>query len=133
MGVEHVGPDLGALAAGASTPVDVVFDCTGVAAGPPLALDVVRLGGEVVLVGVVDAGVNVSVDGGALLVKEVDIVPSIAYSEDDFAQGLADLQATADDPLAIVDAVVPLEDAADSLPAMAEPGGPVKVQVAPGR
>jgi threonine dehydrogenase-like Zn-dependent dehydrogenase len=132
MGAEHVGADVGTLAASLGELVDVVFDCTGVTAGPQLALDAVRLGGQIVLVGIVEAGERVAFDGGALLVKEVDVVPSVAYSEDDFSRGVADLQATLDDPVSIIESVVPLEETGDSLLAMAKPGGPVKVQVAPG-
>src|SRR5262249_24401121 len=91
MGVEHVGADLAALAGSLGELVDVVFDCTGVPAGPQLALDAVRLGGEIVLVGIVERGEHVAFDGGALLVKETNVVPSVAYSEDDFARGVTDL------------------------------------------
>jgi hypothetical protein len=74
----------------------------------------------------------VAFDGGALLVKETNVVPSVAYSEDDFARGVADLQTTLDDPVSIIESVVPLEETGRSLLAMGQRGGPVKVQVAPG-
>jgi len=131
LGVQQVGRDLGALATDLGEPIDVVFDCTGISAGPVIALDAVRLGGEVVMVGAVDPGDLVAFDGAALLMKEARILPSIAYSEDDFASALADLRAMPGAALSIIESVVPLDATADSLTAMAKPGGPVKVQVAP--
>jgi hypothetical protein len=84
------------------------------------------------MVGAVDPGDLIAFDGSALLMKEARILPSIAYSEDDFASALIDLRAMPSAALSIIESVVPLDATADSLMAMAKPGGPVKVQVAPG-
>ncbi len=61
---------------------DVVFECAGIAPTIQTAVDLVRRGGRVSLVGVPSKPSQI--DGAGWLVKEVQLVSSIAYLHEDF-------------------------------------------------
>jgi (R,R)-butanediol dehydrogenase/meso-butanediol dehydrogenase/diacetyl reductase len=80
LGAEAVAPGdaSGALGAGA----DVVFECAGVPATVQRAVELVRRGGSVNLVGL--ASGTSTIDPGSWLVKEVTVVASLAYLRHEF-------------------------------------------------
>ena len=65
-----------------STGADVVFECAGIPATIQTAVDLVRRGGAVSLVGVATGAAQI--DPSSWLVKEVNLVSSIAYLHEDF-------------------------------------------------
>lgn len=112
-------------------PPEVIFDCAGVTATPPLALEIVRMGGQVVLVGVVNPEDRLAMPGLLWVIKEVDVIPSIAYTIDEFAESVDAVAASAIDPRVIVSDVRPLDAAEQSFNDLTQPGGPVKVLLSP--
>jgi (R,R)-butanediol dehydrogenase/meso-butanediol dehydrogenase/diacetyl reductase len=62
--------------------MDVVFECAGIPQTIQQAVNLVRRGGIVALVGVPDR--PATIDGAAWLVKEVRVVASIAYLHEEF-------------------------------------------------
>ena len=131
MGASVVVGDAPALGSALGEPPEVVFDCAGVTATPPIALEVARMGGQIVLVGVVNPGDMLAMPGLLWVVKEVDVLPSIAYTIDEFAESVAAVAAGAVDAGVIVSDVRPLEAAEQSFADLVQPGGPVKVLLSP--
>ena len=131
MGATAVVGDGARLANALDGPVDVVFDCAGVAATPPIALEAVRSGGQVVLVGVVNPGEMLALPGTLWIIKEIDVQASLAYTDDEFGEAVEAVAAGAIDPATIVSETRPLEDAEASFKELVQPGGPVKVLLAP--
>ncbi|MEY2567580.1 MAG: (R,R)-butanediol dehydrogenase / meso-butanediol dehydrogenase / diacetyl reductase [Actinomycetota bacterium] len=131
MGATTVVSDAAKLGAALGEPPEVVFDCAGVTATPPLALEIARMGGQVVLVGVVNPGDMLAMPGLLWVVKEVDVVPSIAYTIDEFAESVDAVAARAVDPDIVVSDVRPLEAAEQSFHDLVQPDGPVKVLLSP--
>ena len=111
--------------------LDVVFDCAGVVATPPLALEQVRAGGQVVLVGAVNPGEMLQMPGLLWLVKEVDVLPSIGYETAEFAEAVTAVAVGTVDASRLVSDVRPLAAAEQSFADLAAPGGPVKVMLDP--
>jgi (R,R)-butanediol dehydrogenase/meso-butanediol dehydrogenase/diacetyl reductase len=66
---------------------DVVFECAGVPATVQSAVDLVRRGGVVNLVGL--ASGTATINPGVWLTKEVTVVASLAYAFDEFRQAMA--------------------------------------------
>jgi len=113
-------------------PVDLVFECAGVPATVQRAVDLVRRGGTVNLVGL--ASGSASISPGAWLLKEVTVVASLAYRHEEFAltMGLVADGRLRLDPLH--DQTVGLEDAAGAFARLADdPSSAVKVLVDPRR
>lgn len=69
-------------------PPDVVFEATGAETTPGLAVEVVAAGGQVVLLGVGVPGGLLPMPGLLWVVKEVDVAPSIAYTDAEFARAV---------------------------------------------
>jgi 2-desacetyl-2-hydroxyethyl bacteriochlorophyllide A dehydrogenase len=86
-----------------------VFECAGNAAATPLAIELVRPRGRVVLLGVPEEPVTIS--QLVLLVKEAQLRASFAYLPDDFARALELLGADRVDAGKLVTAVAGLEEA----------------------
>lgn len=110
---------------------DVVFEATGAATTPGLAVEVVAAGGQVVLLGVGAPGGQLPMPGLLWVVKEVDVAPSIAYTDAEFAQAVA---AVAGGAAAEVEAraqIRPLGDAQQALHDLTRPDGPVKILLDP--
>lgn len=133
MGATTVVGDASRLGNALGEPPEVVFDCAGVTATPPLALEIVRMGGQVVLVGVVNPGDMLPMPGLLWVVKEVDVLPSIAYTLEEFGESVDAVAGGAVDPGLVVSDVRPLEAAEASFGELAQPGGPVKVLLSPSR
>lgn len=110
---------------------EVVFDCAGVGAVPPLAAQLTRPGGQVVLVGVAGLDDPLALIGALLVIKEVDILAALGYTLDEFAEAITALASGALDQAVVVSDVRPLEDAAASFDELEQLGGPVKVMLAP--
>jgi (R,R)-butanediol dehydrogenase / meso-butanediol dehydrogenase / diacetyl reductase len=130
LGATVVG-DASKLTSAAGGPLDVVFDCAGVTVTPPLALEQVRAGGQVVLVGAVNPGEMLQMPGLLWLVKEVDVLPSIGYETAEFAEAVTAVASGSVDAGRLVSDVRPLEAAEQSFADLASPGGPVKVMLDP--
>jgi 2-desacetyl-2-hydroxyethyl bacteriochlorophyllide A dehydrogenase len=82
---EAVEPADAAAAVGGGA--DLVFECAGIPPTLQTAVDFVRRGGTVNLVGL--ASGSATVDPGSWLVKEVSVVASIGYRHDEFAEAMA--------------------------------------------
>ena len=130
MGATVVG-DSRRLGRGARAPLDVVFDATGAVSTAALALEAVRAGGQVVLVGTPGPGQAVPMPGLLWVVKEVEVTPSIAYTDHEFAAAVASVAAGAVDADLLVSDVRPLDAAERSFAELAQPEAPVKVMLAP--
>ena len=109
----------------------VVFECAGAALTTSLALQLVRPGGTVALVGVAGFEDPLSLVGAMLVIKEVDVVPCLAYTLEEFGTAVDHLAAGALDPGAVVSEVRPLEDAEAAFADLERPDGPVKLLLAP--
>lgn len=127
----RVTDDAERLAKAAGQELDIVFDAAGVAATTPIALMATRPGGQIVLVGVVDVGVMLEMPGMLWVVKEVDVLPSIAYNDDEFAEAVLHFAGGAIDTGAILSDVRPLDAAEQSFKDLTGPTPPIKVQLAP--
>ena len=91
------------------------------------------MGGQVVLVGVVNPGDMLPMPGLLWVVKEVDVLPSIAYTLDEFAEAVDAVASGAIDTNVVVSDVRPLDAAETSFNDLVQPGGPVKVLLSPSR
>lgn len=108
-------------------PADVVFEATGTADVPGQAVETVAVGGQVVLLGVGAPGGTLPMPGLLWVVKEVDVVPSIAYTDAEFASAVAAVASGAADEVAARAHVRPLSQAQEALDDLRRPDGPVKV------
>lgn len=79
---EQISQFLSQRSAGTATSPDVVFECAGIPATIGQSVELVRRGGVVSLVGVVNQPANI--DPGTWMIKEVRLVSSIAYTHEDF-------------------------------------------------
>ena len=107
----------GDMAATLGRAPDVVFEAAGVAATPGAAVEVAAIGGQVVLLGTAVPGAEVPMPLLLWLVKEVDVVPSIAYTTNEFAAavdavagGVADEVAARSRPAALTEAQTAIDD-----------------------
>lgn len=93
----------------ASTSPAVVFECTGVPAMVPEAVDLVRPGGRVVVVGLQEA--PVAVDLRSLALREKELIGTLAHTfGGDFGRGIELLEAGGDVWRLLAPSVLPLED-----------------------
>jgi (R,R)-butanediol dehydrogenase/meso-butanediol dehydrogenase/diacetyl reductase len=132
LGAEVVLDDANRLSSAFAGPLDVVFECAGTAATPQVALNEVRSGGEVVLVGLAGPMDSISLLGVPWVVKEVDVHPCIAYTTAEFGEAVGAVAAGALDAASMVSDVRALDAADVAFIELAQPGGPVKVLLAPG-
>ncbi len=119
------------LAQAAGGPLDVVFDAAGGVSTPSLALQTVRAGGQVVLVGTPGVGTDVPMPGLLWVVKEVDFTPAMAYTDTEFAAAVSDVGEGVLNPDLLVSDVRPLDAAERSFEELAQPDAPIKVMLAP--
>lgn len=110
---------------------DVVFDTTGRAETAPLAVEVVAPGGQVVLLGVIGPTERLAMPGLLWLLKEVDVVAAIAYTDDEFATAVTAVAAGAADAVHDASETRPLQDAERSFQELSGPDAPAKVLLAP--
>ena len=132
LGAEVVIDEANRLSTVLGGPLDVVFECAGTASTPQVALNEVRSGGEIVLVGIGGPMDAISLLGVPWVVKEVDVRPCFAYTPEEFADALDAVASGALDAAALTSDVRPLGEAGAAFGALVEPGGPVKVLLAPG-
>jgi threonine dehydrogenase-like Zn-dependent dehydrogenase len=130
MGATVVVEDANKLTAAMGQAADLVFDCAGVPATPGIAVELVRPGGQVVLVGVVGIGEMIPIPGALWVVKEVDVRTCMAYSNAEFAESVDAVHGGAVDPNLVVSDIRPLEAADASFADLTRPGGPIKVLLA---
>ena len=131
LGAEVVLDDANRLSTAFGDPLDVVFECAGTATTPQVALNEVRSGGEVVLVGIAGPMDSISLLGVPWVVKEVDVHPCFAYTTEEYGEAVDAVAAGALDAASLVSDVRPLDAADDAFTELAQPGGPVKVLLAP--
>jgi threonine dehydrogenase-like Zn-dependent dehydrogenase len=112
-------------------PPEVVFDATGTASAPGAAVELAAAGGQVVVLGVTGPGDQVPLPGLLWVVKEVDVVPSIAYTTAEFAAAVTAVAGGAVDGVAAVTEVCSLDDGPVLVGELEQPEGPVKLLLAP--
>jgi threonine dehydrogenase-like Zn-dependent dehydrogenase len=132
LGAEVVLDDANRLSTAFDGPLDVVFECAGTAVTPQVALNEVRSGGEVVLVGVAGPMDSVSLLGVPWVVKEVDVHPCFAYTTEEFGEAVDAVAAGALDAASLASDVRPLDAANVAFTELERRDGPVKVLLAPG-
>jgi (R,R)-butanediol dehydrogenase/meso-butanediol dehydrogenase/diacetyl reductase len=86
----------------------LVFECAGTASSLRTAVDAARKGGKVVLLGVHHD--EVALDWRGILMNEQQIIGSIIYRRDDFADAIAVLAAGDVDTARHVTGTIPLDD-----------------------
>jgi (R,R)-butanediol dehydrogenase / meso-butanediol dehydrogenase / diacetyl reductase len=94
LGVPAVAPDdaiAGIPPLLGDEPPTVVIDCTGHPQGTPLAIELLPPAGRLVIAGLPDDPVPVSL--ATLAVKEITVRGSLCYSDDDFAEALGHIAA----------------------------------------
>lgn len=126
LGAEVVGEST-ALARALGRPPDVVFEAAGSPSAPGGAVEVAAPGGQVVLLGVVGPGQQVAMPGLLWVVKEVDVAPSIAYTDTEFSAAVAAVADGAVDGVLAACEVRPMSSADQALADLAGPEGPAKV------
>jgi (R,R)-butanediol dehydrogenase/meso-butanediol dehydrogenase/diacetyl reductase len=132
LGAEVVLDDANRLSTAFAGPLDVIFECAGTAATPQVALNEVRSGGEVVLVGVAGPMDSISLLGVPWVVKEVDVHPCFAYTTAEFGEAVEAVAAGALHAASLGSDVRPLDAADTAFTELVQPRGPVKVLLAPG-
>jgi len=110
---------------------DVVFEATGAAEAPGQAVALAAIGGQVVLLGVGAPGGQVPMPAFAWVVKEVDVVPSIAYTDAEFSDAVAAVAAGAADRIVASTHHRGLANAEQAFEDLRRPDGPVKVLLDP--
>ena len=131
LGAAAVVADVGRLTDALGTQPDVVFECAGAALTPQAAIEAVRPGGEVVLVGVADPTEQLQLTSFLWVVKEVDVHPAIAYTSEEFGEAVDAVATGVVETGTVVSDVCPLEDAEASFAALTGPEPPVKVLLRP--
>ncbi|HZQ29221.1 MAG TPA: alcohol dehydrogenase catalytic domain-containing protein [Acidimicrobiales bacterium] len=127
----QVTDDASRLLRTAGDPFDVIFDAAGVTTTLPIALEATTPGGQLVLVGVVDIGEMYAMPGMLWVIKEVDVLPSIAYTDDEFREAVDHVAGGAVPTETVVSDIRPLDAAEASFQDLVRPGGPVKVLLSP--
>ena len=131
MGADAVVDDADRLGGALDAELDVVFECAGVPSAPQSAMQQVRVGGEVVLVGVTDPNEPLTLLSFLWIAKEVDVKACLAYSTDEFGEAVQAVASGAVDAGLMVSDVRPLDAAEASFDELLRPGGPVKVLLQP--
>ena len=112
-------------------PPHVVFEATGAAATPGQAVEMAAAGGQVVLLGVGTPGGHLPMPALLWVLKEVDVVPSIAYTDAEFALAITAVARGAAAEIAARSQVRPLSDVQRALDDLRLATGPVKVLLDP--
>ena len=123
--------DAGDVKRALGKPADVVFEATGAAAVPGVAVETAAVGGQVLLLGAGVPGGQVPMPAVVWVVKEVDVVPSIAYTGTEFADAVAAVARGAVDAVLARSQHRPLAEADLAFDALGRPDGPVKVLLDP--
>jgi len=127
----------GIASPGAQSAYDVVIDAAGSESGLDRSFELVRPGGRVVLLGVYHG--LVPIPGIPMLVKEVTMIPSMAYGVDvdgarEYANAAAVLAANPEIARSLITHRFPLDDAAEAFRVAADrASGSIKVVIHPDR
>jgi threonine dehydrogenase-like Zn-dependent dehydrogenase len=127
----------GIASPGAQSAYDVVIEAAGSESGLARAFELVRPGGRVVLLGVYHG--LVPIPGIPMLVKEVTMIPSMAYGVDvdgarEYANAAAVLAANPEIARSLITHRFPLDDAAEAFRVAADrASGSIKVVIHPDR
>jgi threonine dehydrogenase-like Zn-dependent dehydrogenase len=108
-----------------------VFECTGTAEALEAAAGLVASGGTVVLVGAPKPDQYYRLHGLSMLVREVNLRPAMAYTNEEFVCAAEELTRSADAYSAVITHSIPLDKAAVELPRLIENGEYGKVIVIP--
>jgi (R,R)-butanediol dehydrogenase / meso-butanediol dehydrogenase / diacetyl reductase len=124
-----VAPDEARDAMSSNGP-DVVYECAGVPATFQAAVDLVRRGGVVNIVGL--ASGSATINPAAWLIKEVTVVASLGYLHDEFRQAMDLIAAGRVNVDALHDSTIPLAELPATIERLADdPSSAVKVLVRP--
>lgn len=125
---EHM--DLGsAIAASLGAPPDLVFDAAGVPATLQQAVDVVKPGGSVMMVGV--AFGNAPIRPSSWVTKRVTVRAAFAYSRTDYEATIAMLERGTMRTDQIITSVAPSSATAETFEKLLQPNDEVKVLIDP--
>ncbi len=116
-------------ALGTDTEVDAAFECTGVPAFPQQATDLVRKGGEVVVVATYEEPAPVDVSPSAI--RQVTIRGTTAYRTRDFVSALELLRSGAVDAAQIITSRAPLDELPSIFESLLEKNSSVKALIRP--
>lgn len=112
------------------TGADLVYECAGVAATVQQAVDLVRRGGRVNLVGL--ASGSASISPGSWLMKEVHVTASLGYLHHEFGEAIDLIADGAVRVAPLHDRTITLDELPATMAALADdPGSATKVLVAP--
>lgn len=111
-------------------PPGVVYECAGMPGTLELAVDIVRFGGQVILLGIPSQ--PVSLTAFTVIGKEIDIVGSIIYL-DEFALTIGLLARKAFDVESLISHVLPITRFEEAFDALADPVSTLKVLLHPTR
>jgi (R,R)-butanediol dehydrogenase/meso-butanediol dehydrogenase/diacetyl reductase len=112
-------------------PPDVVFDAAGVAPTLQQAIDIVRPGGSVMMVGV--AFDNAPIRPSTWVTKRVTVRAAFAYSRADYEATIALMQRGTINPAPMISSVVGASETADAFERLLSPNEEVKVLIDPRR
>lgn len=110
---------------------DVVFEAAGTPHSPGLAVETAVAGGQVVLLGALAPGDTVALPELLWLVKEVEVRPSIAYTDAEFAAAVDAVAGGAVDEVVAAIDHRPLDRARQAFAELVRADGPVKVVLRP--
>ncbi len=128
LGASEVAPDWNDRKLGSFS---TVMECTGSADAVEEAVLKVEAGGRVVLVGAPKPQSFYRIQGLFLLVREVKLLPAMAYTTEEFRRAVGELGAAPDYYGQIITHAIPLDAAASRLPALIESGEFGKVVITP--
>jgi 2-desacetyl-2-hydroxyethyl bacteriochlorophyllide A dehydrogenase len=98
---------------------DVVFECAGNPAAPPLAIELIRSRGVIVLLGVLEEPVEIS--QLVLMIKEAQLRSSFAYRLEDFQEAIELLVGGSVPAAELITATAPLEEAQQMFERLEDP------------
>ena len=111
-------------------PVRVWFDYAGTSVTPPIGMEVLPPGGQLMLVSV-DPSTPLGLDGTTWLHKELDIQASCGYSEAEYAQSIQEITGGSLDMATVFSGVRSLEEGEAAFAALVSNPAAVKIQLAP--
>ena len=111
-------------------PPAFVYECAGVPGTLELAVDIVRFGGRVILLGIPSQPVNLT--AFTVIGKEIDVVGSIIYL-DEFPLTIDLLARKAFDVDSLISLVLPIARFEEAFDALADPVSTLKVLLHPGQ
>ncbi|MEX0993389.1 MAG: alcohol dehydrogenase catalytic domain-containing protein [Solirubrobacterales bacterium] len=133
LGVETLGLDdvhAGVIERFGGELPDVVLECAGNAAAPPLAIELVRSCGIVVLLGVLEEPIEIS--QLVLMIKEAQVRASFAYTRENFDEAVALLAEARLPASELITDTAPLEQAQAMFERLEDPSTQdIKILLAP--